>query len=69
MLLIPVVPVAPSISAAFPINDGMLVYPEIGCLTDDIANYIITVSCDIFTVPLVSVCFTGWLSIYYMFRC
>ena len=42
-----VVPMAPSISAVFPINDGMLVYPEIGCLTDDIANYNITVSYNI----------------------
>lgn len=36
---------APSISAVFPIIDGVLVYPEIGCLTDDIADYTINVSC------------------------
>ena len=44
---------APSISAVFPLDDGMLLYPEIGCLTDDIANYDITVSYNIlFSVPL-----------------
>ena len=37
-------PVVPSISEVFPTNDGILVYPVIGCLTDDIANYTITVS-------------------------
>ena len=45
-------PIAPSISAVFPMNDGILVYPEIGYLTDDIANYDITVSYNIlFSMP------------------
>ena len=46
IIILLVVPMAPGISAVFPINDGILVYPEIGCLTDDIENYAITVSYD-----------------------
>jgi len=48
------VPVIPNIPEVFPTTDGILVYPSIGCLTDDITNYNITVSyslCCVYCTP------------------
>ncbi|XP_065883725.1 uncharacterized protein [Dysidea avara] len=37
-------PVTPSISAVYPTANGLVVYPSIGCLRDEISNYTITVA-------------------------
>ena len=72
-MLLPIhtAPVVPSIPEVFPTTDGMLVYPNIGCLTDDITNYNITVSyslCCVCCTPyvLLSMFFSGYVSIYSM---